>query len=63
MVDHIDVYLGNRIVNHMSQEHYLMACLELLGLTDCDGVNKPIASRLTKQDQPEVPLLRSFTVA
>ena len=40
-----------------------MACLELLGLTDCDGVNKPIASRLTKQDQPEVPLLRSFTVA
>ena len=39
----------------MSQEHYLMACLEKFGLTDCNNVDKPIASRLTVQDQQEVP--------
>ena len=40
----------------MSQD-YLMACLEKFGLlvTDCNGVDKPIASRLTVQDQQEVP--------
>ena len=32
-----------------------MACLEKFGLKDCNGVDKPIASRLTVQDQPEVP--------
>jgi len=59
--DHIEVYLGNHI-NHdrakgtvtMSQEHYLMACLEKFGLANCNGVDKPISSRLTVQDQPEV---------
>ena len=60
--DHIDVYLGDRIVLDrakgtvtMSQEHYLMAYLEKFGLMDCNGVDKPIASRLTVQDQTEVP--------
>ena len=59
--DHIDVYLGNRIVQDrakgtvtMSQEHYLMSCLEKFGLSDCNGADKPISSRLTVQDQPEV---------
>ena len=59
--DHIDVYLGNRIDHDrakgtvtMSQEHYLMACLEKFGLADCNGVDKPISSRLTAQDQPEI---------
>ena len=74
--DHFDVYLGNRIVQDrakgtvtMSQEHNLMACLEKFGLRDCNGVDKPIASRLTVQDQPELarkcptPLRRSITVA
>ena len=59
--DHIEVYLGNRITQDrakgtvtMSQEHYLMACLEKFGLADCNGVDKPISARLTVQDQPEV---------
>ena len=29
--------------------------LKKFGLTDCNGVDKPIASRLTVQDQQEVP--------
>ena len=31
-----------------------MACLEKFGLANCNGVDKPISSRLTMQDQPEV---------
>jgi hypothetical protein len=57
--DHIDVYLGNRIVHDrvkgsvtVSQEHYAMACLEQFGLANCNGVDKPITSRLTAKDQP-----------
>ena len=57
--DHIDVYLGNRIVHDrvkgsvtVSQEHYAMACLERFGLANCNGVDKPITSRLTAKDQP-----------
>ena len=38
----------------MSQENYLMACLEKFGLADCNGADKPISSRLTTQDQPEI---------
>ena len=62
--DQIDVYLCNHIVQDrakgtvtMSQEHYLMACLEKFGLADCNGVDKPIASRLTVQDQQETSSL------
>ena len=32
-----------------------MAYLEKFGLKDCNGVDKPIPSRLTVQDQQEVP--------
>ena len=32
-----------------------MACLEKVGLTDCNGMDKPIASRLPVQDQQDVP--------
>jgi hypothetical protein len=60
--DHIEVYLGNHITQDrikgtvtMSQEHYLMACLEKFGLAHCNGVDEPISARLTVQDQPEVP--------
>ena len=61
--DHIDVYLCNSIDHDrakinvtMSQEHYLLACLETFVLADCNGlgVDKLISSRLTAQDQPEV---------
>jgi hypothetical protein len=58
--DHIDVYLGNRLLHDrekgtvtVSQEHYLLACLEKYGLANCNGVDKPITTRLTIQDQPE----------
>ena len=58
--DHIDVYLGNRLLHDrakgtvtVNQEHYLLACLEKFGLANCNGVDKPITSRLTIQDQPE----------
>ena len=58
--DHIDVYLGNRLLHDrakgtvtVSQEHYLLACLEKFGLANCNGVDKPMTSRLTIQDQPE----------
>jgi hypothetical protein len=57
--DHIDVYLGNHIVHDrvkgsvtVSQEHYAMACLQRFGLANCNGVDKPITSRLTAKDQP-----------
>ena len=59
--DQIEVYLGKRITQDrakvtvtMSQEHYLMACLEKFGLTDCIGVDKPIFARLSVQNQSEV---------
>ena len=52
--DHIDVYLGNRLLHDrakgtvtVSQEHYLLACLEKFGLANCNGVDKPMTSRLT----------------
>ena len=55
--DHIDVYLGNRLLHDrakgtvtVSQEHYLLACLEKFGLANCNGVDKPMTSRLTIQD-------------
>ena len=58
--DHVEVYLGNRIQHDrakgtvtVDQEHYVLACLEKFGLTRCNGVDKPITSRLTIKDQPE----------
>jgi hypothetical protein len=58
--DHVEVYLGNRIQQDrakgtvtVDQEHYILACLEKFGLTRCNGVDKPITSRLTVQDQPD----------
>ena len=57
--DHVDSYLGNRIIHDrirgsvtVSQEHYSMACLERFGLANCNGNDKPITSRLTVKDQP-----------
>ena len=59
--DHVDSYLGNRILHDrakgsvtVSQEHYSMACLERFGLANCNGNDKPITSRLTVKDQPAV---------
>jgi len=37
----------------VDQEHYVLACLEKFGLNRCNGVDKPITSRLTVRDQPE----------
>jgi hypothetical protein len=58
--DHVEVYLGNRIQHDrvkgtviVDQEHYVLACLEKFGLARCNGVDKPITSRLTTRDQPE----------
>jgi hypothetical protein len=58
--DHVQVYLGNRIQHDrvkgtvtVDQEHYVLACLEKFGLNRCNGVDKPITSRLTVRDQPE----------
>ncbi len=61
--DHVqlEVYLGNRIQHErvkgtvtVDQEHFVLACLEKFGLNRCNGVDKPITSRLsTVRDQPE----------
>ena len=70
--DHIEVYLGNRIAQDraegtvtMSQEHYLMACLEKFGLADCNGVDKPISARLTSKNNQRLlfPLYKNCIVA
>ncbi len=52
--DHLDSYLGNRILHDrakgsvtVSQEQDSMACLERFGLAYCIENNKPITSRLT----------------
>ncbi len=57
--DHVDFYLGNRIIHDrargsvtVSQEHYSMACLDRFGRANCNGNDKPITSRLTVKDQP-----------
>ncbi len=59
--DHVDSYLGNRIIHDrfrgsvtVSQGHYLMACLERFGLANCNGNDKTITSRLTVKDQSAV---------
>lgn len=61
--DHVAVYLGNRIQHArikgtvtVDQEHYVLACLEKFGLTvaRCNGVDKPITSRLTVRDQSDL---------
>ncbi len=59
--DHVQVYVGNRIehdrvkgtVTVTVQEHYVLACLGKICLNRCNGVDKPITSRLTVRDQPE----------
>ena len=52
--DRVEVYLGNRIQHDrikgtvtVDQEHYVLACLKKFGLARCNGVDKPINSRLT----------------
>jgi hypothetical protein len=58
--DHVEVYLGDRIQHNrvkgtvtVDQGHYVLACLEKFGFARCNGVDKPIKSRLTIRDQPE----------
>ena len=57
--DHIDVYLGNQIIHDrekgtvtVSQQHYVMACLEKFGLAQCNGTDTPMTERLSTTDQP-----------
>ena len=57
--DHVDVYLGNHIVQDrekgtitVSQEHYVKACLEKFGLAQCNGSDTPMTERLSAKDQP-----------
>ena len=57
--DHMDVYLGNQIIHDrekgtvtVSQQHYVMACLEKFGLAQCNGSDTPMTDRLTAKDQP-----------
>ena len=57
--DHVEVYLGNHIVQDrekgtvtVSQEHYVKACLEKFGLAQCNGSDTPMTERLSAKDQP-----------
>jgi hypothetical protein len=59
--DHVDLYLGNRIIVDkskstvsISQKHYILSCLEKFGLSNCNGKNTPLTSRLTTANQPTV---------
>ena len=58
--DHIDLFLGIRVVVDKSkksislnQQHYIEACLQKFGLTSCHGVCTPMTERLSVKDQPE----------
>jgi hypothetical protein len=58
--DHMDVYLGNHITHDrekgtvtVSQQHYVMACLEKFGLAQCNGADTPMVERLSVKDQPD----------
>ncbi len=67
--DHIDVFLGIRVIVDKSkksislnQQHYIEACLQKFGLASCHGVCTPITERLSVQDQPETPDLKIQSV-
>lgn len=56
--DQVDLYLGNRIVTNrfkrtvsLSQKHYILSCLDKFGLDQCNGVDRPMISRLSAKDQ------------
>ena len=70
--DHMDVYLGNQIIHDrkkgtvrtvtVSQQHYVMACLEKFGLAQCNGSDTPMTDRLTAEtNQPRsIPKFRRY---
>ena len=57
--DHVDLYLGNRIivdhVNHtvsINQKHYIQSCLDKFGLSGCQSSDTPMSERLSTTQQP-----------
>ena len=40
----------------LSQSHYILSCLDCIGMIDCNGVALPLRNHLSFADQPNTPV-------